>query len=79
MIRTLATATTAAVLGVSAIAVATPAQAAGDNIVIVDGTYSQCLDRQRTYVSSWTKITRSCYKRDTGLGVVYQFHWTTIG
>ncbi|CAN7332610.1 hypothetical protein [Knoellia sp. LjRoot47] len=78
MNRILGTAATAAVLGMSALAFASPAQAAGDNIYIVDGTYSQCLDKQRTYVSSWTKITRSCYKRDLGYGTVYAFHWTSV-
>lgn len=51
MNRILGTAATAAVLGMSALAFASPAQAAGDNIYIVDGTYSQCLDKQRTYVT----------------------------
>jgi hypothetical protein len=79
MNRTLATAAAAAIMGVSALAVAAPAHAAADNIILVDGTYTQCIDKQRTYVSSWTKITRSCYKRDTGFGIVWAFHWTTVG
>lgn len=78
MKRTLATSAAAAIMGVSALAVATPAHAADDNIRIVDGTYSQCRDVQRTYVSSWTKITRPCYEFDTGFGIVYKFHWRTI-
>lgn len=79
MNRTLATTAAAGIMAMSALAVATPAHAAADNIYIVDGTYSQCLDKQRTYVSSWTKITKSCYKRDLGYGPVYAFHWRSVG
>lgn len=78
MKRTLATSAAAAIMGVSALAVATPAHAAADNIVWVDGTLSQCREKQRTYVSSWTKITRACYYRELSGFPGYQFHWRTI-
>lgn len=79
MNRTLATTAAAAVMGVSALTAAAPAHAAADNIVWVDGSYSRCIDKQRTYVSSWTKITKACYRRDLGGYMGHQFHWTTVG
>lgn len=76
MNRTLATTAAAGIMAVSALAVATPAHAA-DNIYFVDGSYSRCLEIQRTYISSWTKVTKSCYAVDRG-DLDYAFHWTSI-
>lgn len=68
-----AAATTALVTGL-VVGSAGTAQAA-DHMYWTGGTKADCEKVQRTYISSWTKITKSCYRNGNG----WAFHWSSIG
>lgn len=64
-------------------AVGTPANA--DTAVVVSGStaskaLANCKAKQRTYISSWTKISVPCYYSGYAAGKYwYAFHYTSVG
>lgn len=73
--RRIASSITAALFAVG-IAVSAPAiaNAGTEQMYWTGGSLADCQAVQRTYISSWTKITESCHRNGNG----YSFTWASI-